>query len=161
MVAPLQPCSWRFSAPFVEKTSMNWSKSSTCVVASSISISFVVVFRRAVGLVSGGDGRAEVALLRIDRPEALDDLETAAARTGDVHVHAHVVLAWDHRGRAARALRDLRVIQGRDHVCLLERAGLLHGGGPKPQPAVEARAPAPAGELRVTGVEGVVLREQL
>jgi hypothetical protein len=33
----------RFSAPTSEKTAMNWSKSSTVVVASSISISFVDV----------------------------------------------------------------------------------------------------------------------
>src|SRR5882762_6270246 len=34
--APLDPCSRRFSAPFVEKIFVKRSKSSTCVVARSI-----------------------------------------------------------------------------------------------------------------------------
>src|SRR4051794_2821343 len=40
-VAPLEPCSLRFSAPFVEKTSRKRSTSSTVVVASSMCSSFV------------------------------------------------------------------------------------------------------------------------
>src|SRR5438034_8553019 len=101
IVAPLEPCCLRFAAPASVKTAMNWSKSSTCVVASSISVSFR---RRVLGLrgrcgPSAGEGqRPDLALLRIDRSQALDDLETAAARLGDVHVHAHVVLAG-HDGR--------------------------------------------------------------
>jgi hypothetical protein len=44
--------------------------------------------------------------LRIDGAEALDDRETATARLGDVHVHAHVVLAG-HDGRGpANSLDD-------------------------------------------------------
>src|SRR4051812_2799810 len=31
MSAPWDPCSWRFSAPLVEKISRKWSKSSICV----------------------------------------------------------------------------------------------------------------------------------
>src|SRR3954451_23773503 len=40
-VAPFEPCSLRFSAPFVEKTSRKQSTSSTVVVASSMCSSFV------------------------------------------------------------------------------------------------------------------------
>jgi hypothetical protein len=53
------------------------------------------------------------------------------------------------------------MVEGCDHVLLRERARVRHGGGPEPQPTVEARARAAAGELRATGVERLVLREQL
>ena len=55
---------------------------------------------------------------------------------------------------------DLRVIQGRDHVLLRERAGLRNGSRPELQPAIQARRPTAAGELRVAGIERVVLGEQ-
>ena len=105
-------------------------------------------------------GDADEALLRVDGPEGLDDLEAAVARLADVHVHAHVVLAGHHRRGPARALGDPRVVERGDHVVLGERAGLRHGGGPEAQPAVQARAPAAAGELRSAGVERVVLGEE-
>ena len=111
---------------------------------------------------SGGEGRrADRALLRIDGAEALDDLEMAVARLGDVHVHAHVVLAGHDGGGAPGALVDRRVIQSRDHVVLHERARFHHGSRPQAQPAVQARARATARELRVARIERVVLREQL
>src|SRR3954447_3008957 len=53
-VAPLDPCSFRFSAPFVEKIFENWSKSSTVVVARNIG----PPFRRSVAPLRGG--RADV-----------------------------------------------------------------------------------------------------
>src|SRR3954467_8883590 len=37
-VAPSDPCCFRFSAPVVEKTFKNWSKSSTVVVARNIPV---------------------------------------------------------------------------------------------------------------------------
>ena len=94
-------------------------------------------------------------------PRLFDDLEPAAARLRDVHVHAQVVLAGHHGRRPARAVGDLRVVEGGDHVVLAERAGLGHRAGPEPQPAVEARARAAAGERRVAGIQRVVLLEQL
>src|SRR3954471_23101539 len=104
--APFEPCSLRFSAPPLEKTSMKRSKSSTCVVASSIAISSVSMCPpsrgRRRGPPSGGeDRRADEALLRIDRAEVLDDLEPPATGLADVHAHAHVVLAGHHDRGAA------------------------------------------------------------
>src|SRR6266540_2286052 len=110
---------------------------------------------------SGGeDPRVHEALLRIHRPEVLDDLEPAATCLADVHAHAHVVLAGHHGRGPAWALWDLRVIQGRDHVLLRERAGFRNGSRPELQPAIQARRPTAAGELRIAGIERVVLGEE-
>src|SRR3954470_4414739 len=101
MSALFEPCSLRLSAPVVEKISRKRSKSSTCVVASSIFISIrggvCRCVRRCGGPPSGGEDRhVDEAFLRIHRPEVLDDLEPAAACLADVHAHAHVVLAGHH-----------------------------------------------------------------
>src|SRR6478736_5085556 len=72
------------------------------------------------------------AFLRIHDPEVLDDLESAALRLGDVHVHPEVMLAGHHFSWAARPLRDLCVIQCFDDVVLLQRAGLFDGSLPEP-----------------------------
>src|SRR4051794_22244990 len=110
MSALFEPCCWRFSAPVVEKISRKRSKSSTCVVASSIVISNSLgCGRRCIQWQgrppSGGeDPRVHEALLRIHRPEALDDLEPAAACLADVHAHAHVVFAGHHGRGPAGAL---------------------------------------------------------
>src|SRR5690349_17216042 len=121
MTAPLDPCCRRFSAPLVEKISRKRSKFSTCVVASTISISF-----RVVWVSSGRDDRCgrHERLLRVDLPEAGHDVEAAASRLGDVHVHAHVVLAARHGRGSPGPLDDLRVIECRDHVLLYQRACL-------------------------------------
>src|SRR4051794_38915333 len=127
-IAPFDPCCLRFSAPFVEKTSMKRSKSSTCVVASS------TVPSPSGGFAgwSGGDGRsADEAFLRVDRLEALDDLEPAAARLRDVHVHAQVVLTRDHGRGPARSFGDLGVVEGGDDVVLAQGAGLRDRRGPE------------------------------
>ena len=63
-------------------------------------------------------------LLGIDNSEVLDDLELAVARLGDVHVHAHVMLAGHHLCGAAGPLRDRRVIERPNDRIPLERAGL-------------------------------------
>src|SRR6478736_4797900 len=67
---------------------------------------------------------ADLALLRIDPAEVSDDLERAALGTRDVHVHAHVVLTRHHLSRTTWRLHDLGVIQRRDDVVLVQRAGL-------------------------------------
>src|SRR5690242_2213909 len=59
------------------------------------------------------------ALLRIDDPEVLDDLEFAILCLGDVHVHSNVMLTRHHLSRAARPLRDLCVVQSPDNFVLL------------------------------------------
>ena len=59
------------------------------------------------------------ALLRIDEPEVLDDLEFAILCLGDVHVHSNVMLTRHHFSRAARPLRDLCVVQCSDNFVLL------------------------------------------
>ena len=46
------------------------------------------------------DRRADPALLRVDCAEALDDLEMASARLGDLMFHARVVLGDHGRGAA-------------------------------------------------------------
>src|SRR5437867_877719 len=82
-VAPFEPCCLRFSAPCVEKMSRKRSMSSTCVVARSISFSL----RCSWWTASAGEGCGVYqALLRVDHPEVLDDLESAASRLRDVHV---------------------------------------------------------------------------
>ena len=50
------------------------------------------------------------ALLRIDDPQALDDLQITVARLGDVHVHSNMMLAGHHFRRTTRALGDLCVV---------------------------------------------------
>ena len=59
------------------------------------------------------------ALVRIDDPEVLDDLEFAILCLGDVHVHANVMLTRHHFSRAARTLRDLCVVQRPDNFVLV------------------------------------------
>ena len=44
------------------------------------------------------------ALLRVDRPEVLDDLEAAVPGLRDVHVQAGVMLTLDHCRRTAEAI---------------------------------------------------------
>ena len=100
------------------------------------------------------------ALVRVDGAEALDDLEAAVGDLGDVHVHANMMLAGHHLGRAARAFGDPGMVERRDDVVLPQRAGLFHGGLPELHAAVEARARAAAGELFRAGKARVVLREQ-
>ena len=146
-IAPLEPCCLRFSAPF--------GREDLHEPVEVLDLRRCEQHRRSpfVGVLSSwwapscgqaGEGRrADQALLRIDRAEALDDLEPAVARLGDVHVHAHVVLAGHHRRRAARALGDLRVVERRDHVVLLERARL---GRPRP-PRAAARGTGPSSAL--------------
>jgi len=87
------------------------------------------------------------AFLRIHDPEVLDDLESAALRLGDVHVHPEVMLAGHHFSWAARPLRDLCVIQCFDDVVLLQRAGLFDGSLPEPRTAVHARSCTASREL--------------
>src|SRR5512140_3438230 len=83
---PLDPCCLRFSAPLVEK---------------HLELLFAMSGRVvAVHPPSGREDRgSHKAFLRIDRPEALDDLEAAVSDLGDVHVHARMVLAWHHGRR--------------------------------------------------------------
>ena len=72
-----------------------------------------------------------------------------------------MVLPGDHRRRPAGPLGDLCAIERRDHIAWSSDPASRHGGGPEPQPAIEAGARAATGELRVAGVERVVLREEL
>src|SRR6476659_2514536 len=124
-VAPLDPCCRRLSAPLVENTSRKRSKSSTCVVASNMDGSFR---RWMFGMPSGGErGDAHLPLLGIDRAQLLDHLEVAVSDLGDVHVHAHVVLAGHHCRRPARPFADVRVVERGDDVGLLQRARLFDG----------------------------------
>ena len=58
--------------------------------------------------------------------KVLDNLERTVLRSRDVHIHAHVVLAGHHLSGASRTLWDAGVVEGRDDVVLLERAGLIH-----------------------------------
>src|SRR5258707_4424278 len=142
--------------------SRNRSRSSTCVVARSMPFSFRGVSLGWWTRGSAGESRcSDQALLRIDRAEALDDLEPAASGLRDVHLEAQMVLPGDHRRRPTRPLGDLCPIERRDHISLVERPNLAHGGGPEPQPAIEAGARAATRELRLARVERVVLREEL
>src|SRR5437870_7357011 len=85
-IAPFEPCCLRFSAPCVEKMSRKRSRSSTCVVARSMSLSFRVAC--SSGLLRSADESwsADYGLLRVDRSEAVDNLKAAASGLGDVHV---------------------------------------------------------------------------
>src|SRR5271165_4440177 len=100
-------------------------------------------------------------LVGVYRPEALDDVEGAAAYLSDVDVHPHVVLAGHHLRRAARAVSDLRVVERRDDGSLVERAGFGDGGLPELDAAVDARAPASGAELGAVREARVVAAEQL
>src|SRR5690349_2415129 len=104
--APFDPCCLRLSAPLVEKTFKNWSKSSTLVVASIMLVLLVascVAFARLGFRLCdrrSADGAHPARLearnggfLRIDHAEILDDLELPVAGLGDVHVHANMMLA--------------------------------------------------------------------
>jgi hypothetical protein len=71
------------------------------------------------------------ALLRVDRPEVLDDLEAAVPGLCDVHGQAGVMLTLDHCRRTTGAIFDPCVVEGSDHVLLHERAGLGDRGGPE------------------------------
>src|SRR5919201_3797895 len=152
MVEPFDPCCLRFSSLVVEKISMKRSKSSTCVVASSISSLLFPELSLVSALFvprSGGEDRgADEAFLWIDRAEVLDDLEAATASLCDVHVQPQVVLAGHHRRGSTGAFGDLGMVEGGDHVVLVERARFRHGGGPEPQPAVQPGAGTATGELR-------------
>ena len=101
------------------------------------------------------------ALLGIDVPEALHDLEPSAPRLGDVHVHPHVVLAGSHLGRAARTFEDAGMIQRRDDPVLLQRARLVDRRLPQLQATVEARAGTPGRELRGARIERVIPLDEL
>src|SRR5829696_503859 len=101
-----------------------------------------------------------LALLRINSPQALDDLEGTVACPGDVHVHADVMLAGHHFRPAARPFGDPRVVERLDDGILLRGARLLHGSLPQPQSPVQARARTATGELRAARIESVVPIEQ-
>src|SRR5438105_2454807 len=99
-------------------------------------------------------------LVRVDGPQALDDLETAVLRLGDIHVHADVVLAGNHFRWTARPLGDPCVIKRSDDVLLAQRAGLGHGRRPELHPTVEAGAGAAARKLLSAGIALVIRVEQ-
>src|SRR4051794_23243077 len=89
---------------------------------------------------AGCSAQRDLALLGVDVPEVLDDLERAALGPSDVHVHPHVVLSRHHLGGPARTLRDAGVVERGDDVVLLERSGLVDRGLPHLQGAVGAGA---------------------
>ena len=78
------------------------------------------------------------ALLWINDPQALDNLEIAVVGLGNVHVHSNVMLARHHFSRTARSLSDLGVVQRLDDIFLLERSSLFHCSLPEPQTPVQA-----------------------
>ena len=78
------------------------------------------------------------ALLWIDRPQALDNLEVTVARLGNVHVHANVMLTGHHFSRTTRSFSDLCVVQCLDDIFLLQRARLFHRSLPELQASVQA-----------------------
>ncbi len=104
---------------------------------------------------------AHEGLLRVDRARLL----TISKRPPRACAMYMFMRTWCCPGTIAAGppgpCGDLRVVERGDHVGLLERTGLGDRGGPQPHPAVQARAAAAAGELRVAGIERVVLREQL
>ena len=162
---PSTPCCLRFSAPFVEKTSRKRSRSSTCVVARSMSFSFLV---RVVGVMCAAAGSVERGpACRRGAPAGRSPRGSRRSRTGRSRAWAMYMFRrrWCWPGTIAAGPPGpsaiSRVVEGGDHVLLVERAGLGHRRGPEPQPAVQARAGAAAGELRVAGIERVVLLEQL
>src|ERR1700677_906964 len=68
--------------------------------------------------------------LWIDDAQAFINSEMAVVGLGDVHVHANVMLTGHHFSGTGRPLGDLGMVERLDHVVLLERAGLFHGGLP-------------------------------
>src|SRR5947209_6782423 len=64
-------------------------------------------------------GQRDLAFLGIDVAEVLDNLERAVLGPGDVHVHAHVVLAGHHLSGTSWTLWDAGVVESRDDVVLL------------------------------------------
>src|SRR5476649_172769 len=82
------------------------------------------------------------ALLRIDDPQVLDDLEVAVSRLGDVHVHPNVVLAGHHLGRTVGSVGDRCVIERLYDIVLVECPCLGDGGRPQLEPSVHPRARA-------------------
>src|SRR5207253_10382592 len=78
------------------------------------------------------------ALLWINDPQALDDLETTVVCLSDVHVHANVMLIRHHFSWTARSLSDLCVVESLDDILLRQRACLFHSSLPELQTAVQA-----------------------
>ena len=104
---------------------------------------------------------SDLALLRVDVTQVLHHLERAALGPGDVHVHPHVVLARHHLGGASRTLRDPGVVERRDDVLLVQRAGFVDGRLPELERPVRSRARTPRGEHRAPGVQPLVPVEEL
>src|SRR6266702_1331531 len=98
---------------------------------------------------------------RIDGAQLFDDLEPAARRLGDVHVHADVMLPRHHFRRAAGALRDLRMVERRYHLVPVDGARLAHRSLPELHAAVETGAGTAGGELRAAGEQPVIAGEQI
>src|ERR1700691_4661530 len=98
--------------------------------------------------------------LRVNDAQALNDPEMAVVGLGDVRVHANVMLTGHHFSRTARPLGDLGMVKRLDHVVLLERASLFHGGLPELYAAIEAGARTAGGELGVARKELVVPIQQ-
>ena len=59
------------------------------------------------------------ALLWINDPQALDNLESTVVCLGNVHVHSDVMLTGHHFSWTTRPLGDLCVVQGLDDIFLL------------------------------------------
>src|SRR3954454_18919510 len=131
-VAPLDPCSFRFSAPFVEKIFENWSKSSTVVVARNIGPPFKEVGRTAargegrtcaVRPTLPGSTRASKGRLagerRSVRGRALERTEHPVRRALGLDLDAHVVGVAplrprsDAHGMAAEAVGEVAAARAR------------------------------------------------
>ena len=78
------------------------------------------------------------ALLWINDPQALDNLEITVLCLGNVHAHSNVMLTGHHFSWTTRPLGDLCVVQCLDDIRLLERACLFDCSLPKPQTSVQA-----------------------
>ena len=76
------------------------------------------------------------ALLWINDPQALDNLEFTVLRLGNVDVHSNVMLTGHHFSWTTRPLSDLRMVECLDDIFLLERACLFHSSLPEPQTSV-------------------------
>ena len=97
-------------------------------------------------------GALDLALVRVDVAEVLQNLERAALGAGDVHVHPHVALAGDHLRGASRTLGDPSMVERGDHIVLVERAGFGDGDLPKLESPVGTSACAPRREHGAPGV---------